>query len=44
MKGTTKSQGQKIPLTALFDSIENTVGPKSLSKGELIETLEENLT
>lgn len=28
----------------IFDSIENTVGPKSLSKGELIETLEENLT
>ena len=40
----TSEELVEIINNTIFDSIENTVGPKSLSKGELIETLEENLT
>lgn len=42
--GLTNEELVEIINNTIFDSIENTVGPKSLSKGELIETLEENLT
>ena len=40
----TNEELVEIINNTIFDSIENTVGPKSLSKGELIDTLEENLT
>ena len=40
----TNEELVEIINNTIFDSIENTVGPKSLSKGELIEILEENLT
>lgn len=42
--GLTNEELVEIINNTIFDSIENTAGPKSLSKGELIETLEENLT
>ena len=43
VKNTSKFSNEElidIINNTVFDSITNTVGPKSLSKGELIETLE----